>query len=86
MAYRLANITFVKVDEEGNEELNSKGKIISYVPKGRWKELEYLCEERDDDDFEEEKEQHYDRIPSNYISSGRNVFGLPPHHCLNLAS
>ena len=56
MAYRLANITFVKVDEDGNEEKDSKGKIISYVPKGRWKELEYLCEERDDEDFEEEKE------------------------------
>ena len=56
MAYVLANITFVKVDEDGNEKVNSKGKIISYVPKGRWKELEYLCEDRDDDDFEIEKE------------------------------
>ena len=56
MTYLLANITFVKVDEDGNEEVDSKGKIISYVPKGRWKELEYLCEDRDDDDFEIEKE------------------------------
>ena len=56
MTYLLANITFVKVDEDGNEEVDSKGKTISYVPKGRWKELEYLCEDRDDDDFEIEKE------------------------------
>jgi len=56
MTYVLANITFVKVDEDGNEEVDSKGNIITYVPKGKWKELGYLCEDRDDNDFEKEKE------------------------------
>ena len=56
MAYIIAQLNFVKVDEDGNAEKDSKGNIITYVPKGRWKELEYLCEDRDDDDFEEEKE------------------------------
>tara|TARA_R100000458_G_C8221015_1_gene205372 strand:- start:510 stop:689 length:180 start_codon:yes stop_codon:yes gene_type:complete len=57
MTYVLANINFVKVDEDGNEEKDNKGNIITYVPKGRWKELEYLCEDRDDDDFETQEEQ-----------------------------
>ena len=55
MSYVLAQLNFVKVDDEGNEETDSKGNVITYVPKGRWKELEYLCEDRDDDDFEVEK-------------------------------
>ena len=56
MTYLLAQLNFVKVDDEGNEETDSKGNVITYVPKGRWKELEYLCEDRDDNDFEEVKE------------------------------
>tara|TARA_R100001443_G_scaffold60436_3_gene70791 strand:+ start:308 stop:550 length:243 start_codon:yes stop_codon:yes gene_type:complete len=55
MTYILAQLNFVKVDDEGNEETDSKGNVITYVPKGRWKELEYLCEDRNDDDFEVEK-------------------------------
>ena len=52
MTYILATISFVKVDEDGNEVTDTKGNPILYQPKGRWKELEYLCEDRDDDDFE----------------------------------
>ena len=55
MAYVLAEINFVKVDDEGNEEVDSKGHIKTFVPKGRWKELEYLCEGRTDEDFKEVK-------------------------------
>ena len=55
MSYVLAQLNFVKVDDEGNEETDRKGNVITYVPKGRWKELEYLCEYRNDDDFEVEK-------------------------------
>ena len=55
MTYVLAEINFVKVDDESNEEVDSKGHIKTFVPKGRWKELEYLCEDRTDEDFEEVK-------------------------------
>ena len=55
MEYILAEINFVKVDEEGNALTDSKGNIKTFVPKGRWKELEYLCEDRYDEDFEEVK-------------------------------
>ena len=60
MTYILAEINFAKVDDEGNEEIDSKGNIKTFVPKGRWKELEYLCEDRNDEDFEEEKKKLYD--------------------------
>ena len=60
MTYVLAEINFVKVDDEGNEEIDSNGNIKTFVPKGRWKELEYLCEDRNDEDFEEEKKKLYD--------------------------
>ena len=53
MTYLLEEINFVKVDEEGNELKDSKGNVKTFVPKGRWKELEYLCEDRYDEDFEE---------------------------------
>jgi hypothetical protein len=55
MAYLIYEITFYKVDEDGNEITDAKGNIKLYEPKGRWKDLEYLCEDRDDDNFEEVK-------------------------------
>ena len=36
------------------EEIKDKnGNIKLFTPKGRWKDLEYLTEDRDDDNFEE---------------------------------
>ena len=55
MTYRIADLTFVKVDEDGSTEKDNQGNVITYVPKGRWKELEYLCEDRCDDEFEKVK-------------------------------
>ena len=51
MTYRIADLTFVKVDEDGVREKDNQGNVITYVPRGRWKELEYLCEDRSDDEF-----------------------------------
>ena len=56
MTYIIADLTFVKVDEDGVTEKDNQGNVITYVPKGRWKELEYLCEDRCDDEFEKVKE------------------------------
>ena len=56
MTYSIAEITFIKVDENGEEIKDKNGNIKLYQPKGRWKDLEYLCEDRDDDDFEEIKD------------------------------
>ena len=55
MTYLLADITFIKVDENGEEIKDKNGNIKLYQPKGRWKDLEHLCEDRDDDNFEEIK-------------------------------
>ena len=55
MTYLIHEITFYKVDEDGNEVTDAKGNIKLYEPKGRWKDLEYLTEDRDDDSFEEIK-------------------------------
>ena len=63
MTYVLSEINFVKVDDEGNEEIDSNGNIKTFVPKCRWKELEYLCEDRNDEDFEEVK------IINDYLSN-----------------
>ena len=60
MTYRIADLTFVKVDEDGSTEKDNQGNVITYVPKGRWKELEYLCEDRCDDEFEKVKEMKYE--------------------------
>ena len=57
MTYIIADLTFVKVDEDGVTEKDNEGNVITYVPKGRWKELEYLCEDRRDDEFEKVKEK-----------------------------
>jgi len=53
MTYLIADIKFYKVDEDGEEIKDKSGNTKLYQPKGRWKELEYLCEDRDDDSFEE---------------------------------
>ena len=52
MTYVLATIAFVKIDENDKTVEDKDGKPTLFKPKGRWKELEYLCEDRDDDDFE----------------------------------
>jgi len=56
MTYLIADIKFYKVDEDGEEIKDENGNTKLFTPKGRWKELEYLCEDRDDDNFEEIKQ------------------------------
>ena len=51
--YLILDLTFYAIDEDGNELKNSKGELRTFVPKGRWKELEYLTEDRNEDSFEE---------------------------------
>jgi len=53
--YNIFEITFYKVDEDGEEIKDKDGNIKLYNPQGRWKDLEYLCEDKDDDWFEEIK-------------------------------
>jgi hypothetical protein len=53
MTYLIYDIKFYKVDDEGNEVTDKNGDVKLFEPNGRWKELEYLCEDRDDDDFKE---------------------------------
>ena len=55
--YNIFEITFYKCDEDGEPITDSKGNIKLYNPKGRWKSLEYLCEDTDDNDFEEIKNE-----------------------------
>ena len=52
MTYLIADIKFYKVDEDDNEVKDEHGNLQLYTPKGRWKQLEYLCEDTDDDNFE----------------------------------
>ena len=55
MAYLIQDITFYKVDDEGNEELNEDGTTKLYrIKQGtRVKALEYLTDEFEDDIMEE---------------------------------
>lgn len=53
MVYLIHDIVFYKVDEDGNEIKDAKGNVKLYKPKGRWKSLEYLTEDLDDDNFTE---------------------------------
>ena len=53
MAFLIYELTFIAVDEDGNELLDSKGELRTFKPKGRWKDLEYLTEDRNEDSFEE---------------------------------
>lgn len=57
MTYLINDITFYKVDDEGNEELNKDGTTKVYRIKDgvRVKALEYLSDEFDDDIMEEQK-------------------------------
>lgn len=55
MAYLIQDITFYKVDDEGNEELNKDGTTKIYRIKDgiRVKALEYLTDEFEDDIMQE---------------------------------
>ena len=57
MTYLINDITFYKVDDEGNEELNEDGTTKVYrIKQGtRVKALEYLTDEFDDDIMEQER-------------------------------
>lgn len=55
MTFLICELTFYAVDDDGNELKNSKGELRTFAPKGRWKELEYLTEDRNEDSFEEIK-------------------------------
>ena len=57
MTYLINDITFYKVDDEGNEELNEDGTTKVYrIKQGtRVKALEYLTEEFEDDIMEQER-------------------------------
>jgi len=60
MAYLIQDITFYKVDDEGNEVVNEDGTIKIYrVKRGiRVKALEYLTDEFDDEIMEEQDKYH----------------------------
>ena len=47
------DIKFYVSDEDGNEVLNKDGTIKEFYLKGRWKPLEYLCEDMTVEDLEE---------------------------------
>ena len=53
MSYLIYDIKFYKVDEDGEEVKDINGNTRLFEPKGRWKNLEYLCEDTDDDNFKE---------------------------------
>ena len=53
MSYLIYDIKFYKVDEDGEEIKDDKGNTKIFEPDGRWKDLEYLCEDKDDDNFKE---------------------------------
>ena len=57
MTYLINDITFYKVDDEGNEELNEDGTTKVYrIKQGtRVKALEYLTDDFDDDIMEQER-------------------------------
>ena len=57
MTYLINDITFYKVDDEGNEELNKDGTTKVYrIKQGtRVKALEYLTDDFEDDIMEQER-------------------------------
>lgn len=60
MAYLIQDITFYKVDDEGNEVENEDGTTKIYrIKRGiRVKALEYLTDEFDDEIMEEQDKYH----------------------------
>jgi hypothetical protein len=58
MTYLINDITFYKVDDEGNEELNKDGttKVYQIKQGTRVKALEYLIDEFEDDIMETRKD------------------------------
>ena len=60
MTYLINDITFYKVDDEGNEDLNKDGTTKIYrIKQGiRIKAFEYLTDEFEDDIMEEERTTH----------------------------
>ena len=58
MTYLIQDITFYKVDDEGNEELNKDGttKVYQIKQGTRVKALEYLIDEFEDDIMETRKD------------------------------
>ena len=57
MTYLISEITFYKLDEEGEEVLDKDGKLVEYTfkPGIRVKALENLTDDFDDDMMEEIK-------------------------------
>ena len=53
MTYLIYDIKFYKVNDDGEEITDKNGNIKLFEPKGRWKDLEYLCDDRHDDEFKE---------------------------------
>ena len=62
MTYLIQDITFYKVDDEGNEELNKDGTTKVYRIKDgiRVKALEYLTDDFEDDMMQEHEEGEHD--------------------------
>ena len=55
MTYLLYDIKFYKLDENEEPIRDSKGNLKLFEPQGRWKILENLYEDLDDEDFKESK-------------------------------
>ena len=53
MTYLIYDIKFCKVNDEGEEVTDKNGNVKLFEPKGRWKDLEYLCEDIQDDELKE---------------------------------
>ena len=53
MTYLIYDIKFCKVNDEGEEVTDKNGNIKLFEPKRRWKNLEYLCEDIQDDELKE---------------------------------
>lgn len=60
MTYLIYDIKFYKVDVDDEEVKDKDGNIKLFKPKGRWKDLEYLCEDKDDDSFESIEQESYE--------------------------
>ena len=57
MSYVIPDITFYKVDEDGNDIVDEYGNLILFEPKrkvfkDRWEQLEHLTKGCDDSDFQ----------------------------------